>query len=100
MTTLHRWTQRDGSEWACACYDHSPFCRLCQPVDGTLKSFLDYVDEGVMEVVGAKSDGEIQFRLTPAGEVRAREAIVRMGGDPDDRETILPALRDNIAKSN
>lgn len=99
MTTLHRWTEF-GKEWACACYDHGAFCRLCQPVEGTLALLLGHVDNGLMEVVGAASDGDIRFRLTPAGEAAARDAITRMGGDPDDESTILPALKNDIAKSN
>lgn len=101
MTALHRWTQRDGDEWACAVYDHGPHCRLCQPVVETLAAIFENVDAGNMEfdhVDGAT--GELSFRMTDQGQERAREAIRRMGGDPDDEASILPALKRDIAKSN
>lgn len=96
---LHRWTQNDG-EWACAVYDHGPMCRLCQPVDATLRTFLDMIDTGETELVSVDKHGEMQFRLTEKGIAHARVVIERMGGDPDDEDTILPALRRDIAKSN
>lgn len=96
---LHRWKQQDG-EWACAVYDHGPMCRLCQPVDSTLRTFLDMIDTGETELVGVDRNGEMQFRLTEAGTKRAREVIERMSGDPDDGDSILAALRRDIAGSN
>lgn len=98
-TELHRWIQ-DDQEWACAAYDHGPFCRLCQRVDGTLRHLLENVDAGFMEVVGARSDGDVEFRLTPAGEERARSLIKGMGGDPDDADSTFAAIRRDIAGSN
>lgn len=33
MSVLHVWIS-DGETWACSAYDHGPFCRQCQRVDG------------------------------------------------------------------
>ena len=80
MAELHRWTGSDGQEWACGVYDHGPFCRLCQPVEGALALILANVDEGLMEFANATSSGELRFRLTEEGEQRA-DALVR--DDPE-----------------
>lgn len=66
--TLHRWTNRTGDEWACIASDHGPFCRLCQPVTGTLAALLENVMDARMEIVAMEPDGEFRFRLTAAGE--------------------------------
>lgn len=77
--TLHRWTNPTGDEWACIASDHGPMCRLCQPVSGTLAALLENVMDVRMEIVGMKSDGEFQFRLTPEG----KRYVEHMVGDSD-----------------
>lgn len=76
--TLYRWTNPTGDEWACIASDHGPFCRLCQPVDGTLAACLENVMDGRFEIVSMDSQtGEFQFRVTPEGE----RQVERMIGD-------------------
>jgi hypothetical protein len=68
MSELHRWTDRDGQEWACQAYDHGPFCRLCVPVnDGMLQGCLDNVERGYFEIVQQDADG-FRFKVTSDGE--------------------------------
>lgn len=74
---LHRWTDRDGQDWACAAYDHSPFCRLCQRVDEddeVLRACLDNVDDGTFEVA-ADANGGFLLRVTKKGEKRVEEML-------------------------
>jgi len=73
--TLHRWTNPTGDEWACIASDHGPFCRLCQPVTGTLAALLENVMDARIEIVGAKPDGEFLFRVTEAGERYVEQMI-------------------------
>lgn len=96
---LHRWTQSDG-EWACAAYDHGPFCRMCQPVapdDSILRGMLDSVQGGHMEVRTLPT-GELEFKMTETGTARAREIVARMGYDPDDRDSLEDAAREMARK--
>lgn len=96
---LHRWTQSDG-EWACAAYDHGPFCRMCQPVapdDSVLRGCLDTVDSGAMEV-RTLATGELEFKMTEAGTARARETVAGMGYDPDDPAALEDAAREMVRK--
>jgi hypothetical protein len=73
---VHRWAQ-DGIEWACAAYDHGPFCRRCQRVtDNEMFGLcLENVDRGLFEVVGTEPDGEFRFRVSPNGEQRIAELL-------------------------
>jgi hypothetical protein len=66
-TVLHRWAHASGEEWACIATDHGPFCRLCQPVTGTLAALLENVMDARMEIVGMRPDGEFLFSLTAEG---------------------------------
>lgn len=75
---LHRWHDVDGNEWACAVYDHGPFCRLCQPCDGTLSALLENVAEGRM-TFKQDPNGEFRFRLTEAGQQAAADLISTIG---------------------
>lgn len=79
---LHRWTDRDGTEWACAAYDHGPMCRLCQivhPDDEVLRSCLANVDAGCF-LVRADADGCFEFTTTEQGD---NYAIDLMTDDPE-----------------
>lgn len=100
---LHRWTQRDGAEWACAAYDHGPLCRLCtrvDPDDETLRAMLQHVENGNM-TVQTGSDGELLFKMTDKGNEAARVLIESLGADPDDEDETFAALRRrDIAESN
>lgn len=77
---LHRWTTRNGVPWACAAYDHGPFCRLCQTVDDALAACLENVDDGLF-TVSADSTGQLQFKVTEAGMRRVKHMIEQMGED-------------------
>lgn len=76
---LHRWTDADGEDWACAAYDHGPLCRLCQRVSGTLFYCLENVMDGLFEIVGTAPDGDFQFRVTDEGKRR----VEHLTGDDD-----------------
>lgn len=76
---LHRWTDRDGQEWACMAYDHGPMCRLCQRVDETLGACLELVEEGKAEP-RQRPAGEFEFKLTQKGRAVAEDVI---GGSPE-----------------
>lgn len=52
--------------WACAAYDHGPFCRLCQEVDEVLNGCLTNVLDGRM-TCRQGPDGGFSFKLTQAG---------------------------------
>lgn len=59
---LYRWTDGNGDEWACAAYDHGPFCRLCSLVaDDHMADQLAAVEAGRAEVHTA-NDGTLVFR--------------------------------------
>ena len=78
--TLHRFTTTaDGREWACMAYDHGPFCRLCQPVDGVLAACLSHVVDGSMDAYQGP-DGAFSFRVTEAGMDQVRHLIEESGG--------------------
>lgn len=70
---LHVWiTGGDEPQmWACCVYDHGPFCRLCQPVDGLLNACLTNVIDGRF-TCSQKSDGEFEFSITQAGKDAVR----------------------------
>ncbi len=77
--TLHVWiggTEDEPELWACSVYDHGPFCRLCQEVDGTLNALLVNVLDGRMEC-DQSPDGEFRFKVTKAGEDAVRAMIDR-----------------------
>jgi hypothetical protein len=67
--------------WACAAYDHGPFCRLCKEVDGMLNALLINVIDGRM-TLRQDQDGEFQFRMTAAGNDAVRSMIKRVDEDP------------------
>jgi hypothetical protein len=73
--TLYRWTDRDGSKWACCGYDHSPMCRRCQPVDETLDDLLENVMDGTMLCKQDPKTAEFLFKMTDAGEAQAKHLI-------------------------
>lgn len=77
--TLHRWTDADGQDWACAVYDHGPFCRLCQRLDDIGEACLNLVDEGLLDVQAAP-DGTLMFKTTATGTARAE---VLRDADPE-----------------
>jgi hypothetical protein len=59
--TLYRWTDTSGQEWACAAYDHGPFCRLCFLVETeSMSDLLDRVEAGELEV-HTNSHGGLEF---------------------------------------
>jgi hypothetical protein len=63
--TLYRWSSH-GEEWACAAYDHGPFCRLCQAVaDPQTRALLDAVERGRL-AVHAASNGALVFEVRDA----------------------------------
>jgi hypothetical protein len=82
---VRRWggPDRPNGEWACAVYDHGPFCRLCQPVDPGLRLLLDRAEAGEL-TVSTDSTGAFAFAATPEGVAAAIEVIQRSGqtGDP------------------
>jgi len=57
---LYRWTDGGGNEWACAAYDHGPFCRLCSLVDPSMAAQLADVEVGAAEV-WTEADGALTF---------------------------------------
>lgn len=81
--TLHRWTNPTGDEWACVASDHGPFCRLCQPVDGTLAACLENVMDGLFEIVSYGPDGQFRFSVTPEGKRRVEHMTGGAGGVTD-----------------
>lgn len=80
---LHRWVGAESREWACAAYDHGPFCRLCQDVtnDEVAKGCLELVEMDLFEVK-CDSNGKLQFRATSMGQLEAQELIEKLA--PDD----------------
>lgn len=68
----------DLKMWACSVYDHGPFCRLCQEVDGVLNACLVNVIDGRMEC-SQDQRGEFRFKVTKAGEDAVRAMIVDIG---------------------
>lgn len=71
--TLHRWTDEAGQEWACMVYDHGPFCRLCRPVDETLRACLNLVEEGKAEP--RQGPDGFEFKLTQQGHAAAEDLL-------------------------
>lgn len=69
-----------SDDFVCAAKDHGSFCRLCQPVDEITWTMLQLVMDGAA-VCRAKSDGELEFRLTDQGIRRAEQIIKRI--DPE-----------------
>lgn len=87
---LHRWTQ-DGQEWACAVYDHGPFCRLCHRVEGdTEHAMLDAVEAGDL-LLRVSADGSFMYALSDQGETRVRDLIQ---GDADSFAIYMQAYLD------
>lgn len=75
--TLHVWiggTDEAPELWACSVYDHGPFCRLCQGVDGLLNACLVNVLDGRLEC-DQDQDGQFRFKVTPAGIDAVRSMI-------------------------
>lgn len=75
---LHVWISGDDL-WACCVYDHGPFCRLCQRVDGMLNALLVNVLDGHM-ICRQGPDGEFSFQMTKAG----MDAVRAMSTRPED----------------
>lgn len=71
---VHVWTDAQGQRWACAAYDHGPFCRLCQRADDVLIDILANVRDGLMDVK-AGPDGSLSFKATVKGNARAEDMI-------------------------
>jgi hypothetical protein len=71
--------------WACSVYDHGPFCRLCQEVDGTLNALLVNVLDGRM-TCRQDAEGEFQFKLTQAGTDAVR-SMLRRNAEPEGEGT-------------
>jgi len=74
----------DYKLWACSVYDHGPFCRLCQEVDGGLNACLVNVLDGRMECQ-QDAKGEFCFKVTKAGEDAVRAMIDRPENDGGQR---------------
>lgn len=83
--TLHVWITGDGTEnaemWACCAPDHGPFCRLCQPVDGTTNALLIAVIDGNLEIQ-QDADGGFLLKITKAGEHMVRNLMIDL--DPGE----------------
>lgn len=71
---LYRWFDCDENEWACAVYDHGPFCRLCQPVDETTHILLGLVESGDCDLK-TEANGEFKLKLTPKGTRKAMKML-------------------------
>lgn len=79
---LHIEQKGGGACYACQVYDHSPFCRLCQPVDEILDGCLQNVIDGNMEA-RQNGNGEFSFKLTPQGQQQASHIVRRIVEDDD-----------------
>jgi hypothetical protein len=78
--TLHRFTDADGSPWACIAYDHGAFCRRCRRVDEFVEALLQNVLDGRMEVFDDPERGMV-FRVTDEGR---RQVDHMLGGEGDE----------------
>lgn len=77
---LRVWTDVDGARWACAAYDHGPFCRLCQRCDETLDSLIQNVRDGFAVARTRDGDGMLMFKITTKGKAKVEDLI---GSDPE-----------------
>lgn len=78
--TLHIEQKSGGRLHACQVYDHSPFCRLCQPVDEILDVCLQHVVDGNMEA-HQDGNGEFSFKVTDQGHQQVKHIIKRIVND-------------------
>lgn len=92
--SLQYWTDANGDDWACAAYDHGPFCRLCTKVeDDVTRTMLGLVRTGESEVRTTR-EGDLQFRLTDSGlrKVKFLMDVAEAEGDSHARRIYETAL--------
>ncbi len=71
--TLHVWLS-GGEMWACSVYDHSAFCRLCQPVTEALGLLLADTLAGKLRC-RQDAAGQFMFQVTEDGEEWAKRLL-------------------------